>query len=302
VTSLSRQPAIIRQIGNRTVVDDARAYENVLHSIWCWLKDMWHYRDLLRNMVARDLKVRYKNSVLGVLWSLFNPLLMMAVFTVVFTIMTPSGGGIPHFPAFVLCALLPWNFFSSAVIGATSSVVRNADLVKKVYFPREILPISSVLAEMINFVLALVILFGMVLVSGIALTPWALLLPVVIIIHAVFTLGVGLILATLNVFYRDTQQILSVVMLAWFFVTPIFYPVSILPHSYSLWGLNIDVWRWAHILNPMTSLTATYRVILYNGAPPAFDFVSRTAITAMVFLLIGIYVFRRYSWRFAEEV
>jgi lipopolysaccharide transport system permease protein len=294
--------ALVQRRGNQTIIDANQPSHNVWRDIIEWLRDMWVYRELTRNLVVRDVKVRYKNSVLGVLWSLLNPLLMTLVFTLVFTVMTPAGSDIHSFPVFVMCALLPWNFFSASVIGTTSSIVNNANLVNKVYFPHEIVPLATVLAELVNFCLALVILFGMIFVFGINLTPWALLLPLAILIQIVFTLGIGFILATLNVFYRDTQQIMNVVMLAWFFVTPIFYPVSILPRNYHLWGLTIDVWRWAHILNPMTSLIATYRVILYDGAPPAYDFLLRTAVTAIAFLLVGIFIFRRYSWRFAEEV
>ena len=294
--------AIVLRRGNQTIIDADGSANNVWLNIIQWLRDMWVYRELTRNLVVRDVKVRYKNSVLGVLWSLLNPLLMTLVFTVVFTVMTPTGSDIAYFPVFVLCGLLPWNFFSASVIGSTNSIVNNANLVNKVYFPREILPLSTVLAELVNFCLALVILFGMIFVFGISLTPWVLLLPLVIIVQVIFTIGIGFILATLNVFYRDTQQIMSVLMLAWFFVTPIFYSVSILPHNYQLAGITIDVWRWAHILNPMTSLIATYRVILYDGAPPAYDFLLRTTVTALAFLLLGIYVFRRYGWRFAEEV
>jgi lipopolysaccharide transport system permease protein len=294
--------ALVRRRGNQTVIDANQSDNRVWFNLVEWLRDMWVYRELTRNLVVRDVKVRYKNSVLGVMWSLLNPLLMTLVFTLVFTVMTPAGGNIPNFPVFVLCALLPWNFFSASVIGTTSSIVSNANLVNKVYFPREILPMATVLAELVNFCLALVVLFGMIFAFGIRLTPWALLLPGVILIQVVFTLGISFILATLNVFYRDTQQIMNVVMLAWFFVTPIFYQVSILPRNYQLWGITIDVWRWAHILNPMTSLIATYRVILYDGAPPAYDFLLRTAVTALAFLLIGIYIFRHYSWHFAEEV
>jgi lipopolysaccharide transport system permease protein len=294
--------ALVQRRGNQTIVDANQSSHNVWRDIIEWLRDMWVYRELTRNLVVRDVKIRYKNSVLGVLWSLLNPLLMTLVFTLVFTVMTPAGGSIHNFPMFVLCALLPWNFFSASVIGTTSSIVGNANLVNKVYFPHEILPLATVLAELVNFCLALVILFGMIFVFGIRLTPWAMLLPLVILIQTAFTLGIGFILATLNVFYRDTQQIMNVVMLAWFFVTPIIYPVSLLPRNYQLWGLTIDVWRWAHILNPMTSLIATYRVILYDGAPPAYDFLLRTAVTAIAFLLLGVFIFRRYSWRFAEEV
>ena len=295
VTSITRH-------GNQIVIDAGRSDHLASLNVLAWLADSWRYRGLLRNLVTRDVKVRYKNSALGVLWSLLNPLLMMLVFTVVFTVMTPAGGAIRHFPVFVLCALLPWNFFSASLIGATGSIVSNSALVHKVFFPREILPTATVLAELVNFCLALIVLFAMIFIFGIGLTPWALLLPLVMFIQVVFTLGVSYILATLNVFYRDTQQIMSVVMLAWFFVTPIFYPVSILPRNYQLWGMSIDVWRWAHILNPMTSLIATYRVILYDGAPPAYDFLLRTALTALTFLLLGMYVCRRFSPRFAEEI
>jgi ABC-type polysaccharide/polyol phosphate export permease len=294
--------AVVRRYGNRTIIDATQPRGSLWRGILDWLGEMWAYRELTRNLVVRDVKVRYKNSVLGIFWSLLNPLLMTLVFTVVFTVMAPDRKDTPYFPVFVLCALLPWNFFSASVIGTTSSIVSNANLVNKVYFPREILPLSTVLAELINFCLALVVLFGMILAFGIRLTPWALLLPLVSLIQVIFTLGIGLILATLNVFYRDTQQIMNVLMLAWFFVTPIIYPVSILPHNYQLWGMTIDVWRWAHILNPMTSLVATYRVILYDGAPPAYDFLLRTTVTALAFLFVGIFIFRRYSRRFAEEV
>jgi lipopolysaccharide transport system permease protein len=294
--------ALVRQQGNQIVIDADRPGVNLWYGFIEWLASMWTYRELVRNMVVRDVKVRYKNSVLGVLWSLLNPLLMTMVFTLVFTVMAPAGGNIDSFPVFILCGLLPWNLFSNSVIGTTNSIVENASLVNKVYFPREILPVANVLAELVNFCLALVILFGMIFVSGIRLTPWALLLPLVILIQVIFTVGIGFILATLNVFYRDTQHIMTVIMLAWFFVTPVFYQVSILPRNYQLWGMSIDVWRWAHILNPMTSLIANYRVILYNGAPPAYDFLLRTAATALAFFLLGAYIFRRYSWRFAEEV
>lgn len=266
-------------------------------------RHLLQYHDLIRNLVIRDLKVRYKNSVLGVLWSLMNPLLMMVVFTVVFTVMAPvRSASVHNFPVFMLCGLLPWNFFAASVIGSTVSIVANAPLIKKVYFPREILPISMVLANLVNFLIALIVLFGMILIFRMPLTIWLLYLPVIILIQVIFALGIGFFLATLNVFYRDTQQIMDVVMLAWFFMTPIFYPIDILPRNYQLFGFTLDVWRLDYILNPMASLIANYRVILYSGAPPALDFLIRTAITAGVIFLVGWFVFNHYSWRFAEEL
>ena len=267
------------------------------------LLHLFHYRELIRNLVVRDLKVRYKNSALGVLWSLMNPLLMMIVFTVVFTVMAPvRSGDLQNFPAFVLCALLPWNFFHASVMGATTSIVGNAPLLKKVYFPREVLPISLVLANLVNFLISLIVLFVIILLYRIPLTVWLLYLPLIIVIQIIFTLGMGLFLCTVNVFYRDIQQVLDVVLLAWFFMTPIFYPLNILPRNYELFGVTLDVWRLAYILNPMASLIASYRVILIDGAPPALDFLARTTVTAGAIFLVGWLVFHRYSWRFAEEL
>jgi ABC-type polysaccharide/polyol phosphate export permease len=178
-------------------------FSYIVRSIIRHLLELWGYRELVRNLVIRDLKVRYRNSMLGILWSLFNPLLMMAVFTVVFTVMTPYSS-VKSYPVFVLCGILPWNFFSASVIASIRSIVDNAPLVNKVYFPREILPISVVLANLINFLLALIVLFALMFVFQIPLTRWILLLPVVIMVQLIFTIGISLILATANVFYRDT--------------------------------------------------------------------------------------------------
>jgi len=265
------------------------------------LNELITYRDLIVNLVIRDLKVRYKNSVLGFLWSLLNPLFMMLVFIVVFSIMLPNQR-VANFPVFILCALLPWNFFATSVIGSTNSVVGNGHLITQVYFPREVLPLSSVLSNLVNFLLALIVLFAMIFVFQVHLSFWALLLPLVILIQVIFTVGVAFILSTLNVYYRDTQVIMEVVMLAWFFLTPIFYPIDILPQRQILFGFALDVHRLAYILNPMASLIASYRVILYSGAPPAFDFLSRTFVTALAVALIGYGVFLRYSRFFAEEL
>lgn len=265
------------------------------------LLELYHYRELVLNLVVRDLKVRYKNSLLGVLWSLLNPLAMMAVFTVVFTFMLPNNTT-PNFPVFVLCGILPWNFFRDSLMGAIASVVNNAPLIKKVYFPREALPISVILANLVNFLLALIVLFAMVLAFRMPLTRWVWLLPVVILTQVCFTTGLGLFLSTANVFYRDTAMIMEVLMLAWFFLTPVFYPIDVLPQQRLLLGMTLDVRRLVYILNPMASLIATYRVILYQGAPPAGDFFLRTAATSLVILVAGYGFFLRHRKTFAEEV
>ena len=264
------------------------------------LAELLGYRELLYNLVVRDLKVRYKNSVLGVAWSLLNPLFMMVVFTVVFTVMQSSD--IKKFPVFVLCGLLPWNFFLASVTGATGSIVGNAYLIKKVYFPREVLPLSIVLSNLVNFFLALIVLFGMMALFRVRLTLWVFYLPVLILIQIAFSSGMALLLSTVNVFYRDTQHIVEMLMLAWFFVTPIFWDHTILPETKYFLGITWPVQRLTFILNPMASLISAYRDVLFFGRQIAPDFLSRTVVTAVAFLVAGYWVFTRYSKVFGEEV
>ena len=265
------------------------------------LRELWQYRELIRNLVVRDLKVRYRSSVLGIAWSWLNPLLMMIVYTVFFTIFLRDSS-IAHYPVFLLCGLLSWNFFSDSVLQATGCIIGNAHLIKKVYFPREVLPISIVLANLVNLLIALPIFFILALVSGASLTWWALLLPIIILIQVAFIVGLALFLSTLNVFYRDTQHILSVIMLAWFFLTPVFYPIGTVPQEVNVLGVPFDAQLWLRRLNPMASIIASYRDLLYHGAPTGLDFLLRTAVTALIVLVAGYLVFLRYSVRFGEEV
>lgn len=265
------------------------------------LRELWNYRDLIRNLVARDLEVRYRNSVLGIAWSWLNPLTMMLVYTMVFNFLAGRSDQ-PNFHIFVLCALLPWNSFSNSVGGATASIVGNAHLVKKVCFPREILPISIVLSNLLNFVISLPVFFGLALVSSAPITRWVLLLPVPILVRVIFTLGFCLFLATLNVFYRDTQIVMGVLMMVWFFVTPIFYPITQVPQQAELFGITFNAQLWLRWLNPMASIIASYQDLLYRGTPMALAFMVRTAIIALIVLVFGYGVFLRYSPRFGEEV
>lgn len=265
------------------------------------LRELWAYRELIYSLTVREVKVRYKNSVLGFMWSLLNPLGMMAVFTLVFTVMMPSYQ-VPKFPIFVLCGLLPWNYFAAGVTASIHSIVSNANLVRKVYFPREVLPIVSVLSNLVNFLLALAVLFGALLLFKVRLSPWVWLLPVVILIQTCFTLGVAFFLSALNVFYRDTMMIMEVLMLAWFFLTPVFYPIEVLPRSYEFLGISLNVHRLMYYVNPMASLISGYRDLLYWGYRTDIDFFIRTALTALVVLAAGYWFFGRYSGRFGEEV
>lgn len=265
------------------------------------LMELYRFRVLLYYLVVRELKGRYKSSVLGFLWTLLNPLLMMLVFTVVFTVILPNYA-VPQYPIFLLCGLLPWNYFSASVIGSIHSVVGNANLVKKVYFPREILPIATVLAQLINFLLALLVLFALLLIFRMPLSPRWWMLPLVILLHTCFTIGLALILSAVNVYYRDTMMIMDVVIMAWFFLTPVFYPLDVLPRSYEVLGFSLNVHRLMYILNPMASLINTYRDLLYLGTYTEMDFFLRTAVTSLGVLALGYWIFVRLSPNFGEEV
>ena len=265
------------------------------------IREIYQYRELLRNLVVSDLKARYKNSVLGFFWSLLNPLGMMLVFTLVFGLLVPNVQ-IERYPLFLLCGLLPWNYYSTSVQGSLYSVLGNAGLVKKVYFPRSILPIATVLSQLINFLLAFVVLFAALLMFQSTFSPWLWLLPLVLLTQTIFTIGVALVLSTLNVFYRDTAMIMDVLMLAWFFLTPVFYSTSLLPASVTLLGVTLNPQRLLYILNPMASFVNIYRDLLYWGYRTDLDFFLRTAITAIAVLLFGAWFFRRYSDRFGEEL
>ena len=265
------------------------------------IRELWSYRELIRNLIVRDLKARYKNSVLGIAWSWVNPLLMMTVYTLVFNFLAGQSD-LHDYPVFVLCALLPWNFFSTSVSQATSSIVAAAPLVKKVYFPREVLPISVVVGNLVNFLIALPVLFLLALAMGSPITGWALLLPVPILIQLCFTIGIGLITTTLNVFYRDTGLIMDVLLLAWLFLTPVLYPISTIPEQHTLWGVTFNPQVWMRRLNPMASIIASYRELLYWGVPTGLDFLFRTAVTSVVVLIVGYLFFHRFAARFAEEV
>lgn len=271
------------------------------------VRDVWEYRELIRTLVARNLKVRYKNSVLGILWSLLNPLVMMLVFTVLFQVMW-NNNEIRLYYVFVLVGLLPWQFFVGGVMEAIHSVVGNGNLVKKVYFPRDVLPIATVLSQLVHFLLALLVLVPILVLSGVGLTQHALWLPVIILTQVIFILGLAFMLSTFNVYYRDTAMVMDLALLAWFFLTPIFWPIDILPQSKVIGDFTVNVHRLVRWLNPMASIIDSYRTALYgtvDGAGPAqpdLYFLARTLVTALILLGIGWWIFRRKSHEFGEEI
>jgi lipopolysaccharide transport system permease protein len=256
------------------------------------LREVVRYREAVRNMVARDLKVRYSHSALGFVWGLFNPLLMTLVYTVVFTYLVPNG--IPRFPVFILAALLPWNFFGGTVASTTGAITTNGHLINRVYFPREILPVANLLSNAVNFVVALLLLFAFMAAYQVPVRLTALWLPVLVVVELALALGLGLGLAAVNVYLRDTQQIVDIGMLAWFFLTPIIYSMDMIPSA----ALRLAVL----LLNPMASLVTATRDILYYGHAPDLAVLAVTVLEAALALLVGALVFRRLSPSFAEEI
>jgi lipopolysaccharide transport system permease protein len=272
------------------------------------LRQLFLYRELLWSLVQRDLKARYKVTALGFLWSLLRPLFTMIILTIVFSVVFrfPIDMNTPY-PLYLLCALLPWGFHISGVNNATNSMLQNANLIKKVKLPREIFPISAIVAELINLLLSLLILFIFLLIYRMPITIYILWLPVLLLIHLIFVSGMGLITAALNVFFRDTAAILDAIMTAWFYLTPIFYPISLAKQH-----LSEPVYR-LFLLNPLVPLFTGYRKILlgnsYNTTMtfgPSFSewisFLGITTLASLLILWLGIMVFRHFEDRFVDEL
>ena len=269
----------------------------MLRRVWGAVREIADYTDLLRNLVVRDLKVRYRGSIFGFAWSLLNPLLMMAVFTLVFQVLAQYDD-IQLYPLFLTAALVPWLFTQQALTTAMRSITSNAQLIKKVYFPRELLPMSAVLASFVNFVLAFFIFWIIGLIFGVGNTRAMLMVPLIMMLQLTLVMGLSLILAMANVFFRDTEHLVEVGMLAWFFLTPVFYSISVVPN---VTFLGLDVHRWVFMLNPMATLTTDYRYAIMFGSFPIRHTIA-TIVVAVVALGFGWWVFRRYAHRFAEEL
>jgi ABC-2 type transport system permease protein len=254
------------------------------------IKGIWEFKYLIYNLVARDLKVKYKGSTLGFLWSLLNPLLMLAVYTVAFKYVMKLK--IENFPIFLFSALLPWNFLNSALSMGVTSITENSNLVKKVYFPREVLPLSIVLVNLFHFFLTFVVLIPALLFFNVTPGPAFFLLVLVVFFLALFVQGLTLIVSALNVYYRDVKHFLEVLLLLWFWLTPIIYPLHLIPEKL----------RDYAYLNPFTSFVEAFRdIILHNRAPRLLTWGMVTAFGALVFLL-GAWVFHKKQRRFAEEI
>ncbi|MCA9981678.1 MAG: ABC transporter permease [Anaerolineales bacterium] len=272
------------------------------------VRELYEYRYLLQNLVVRDLKVRYKNSFLGIVWSLLNPLLMMVVFSLVFSRF--GGTEIRQYAVFFLVGLMPWNFFSGALLTGTTSITNSSGIIKKVYFPRELLPLSAILSNLVNFGFTLIVLLVFLYGSGLGLTVHALWIPVIIVTQIIFTLGLAMFLGAINVFYRDVLMILDVVMLAWFFLTPIMYPFELFNDMSPIiiGELVLEPARVMRWINPMASIIDGYRTVLWgtmtSDGPVSMypPYLLRTFVTSVIVFVVGYVTFMRLHSKFGEKL
>jgi ABC-2 type transport system permease protein len=256
-------------------------------------------RELFSNLVLRELRSKYKRSFLGWAWSTVNPLAIMVVYTVVFKLFlrihVPPGdpSGLNVFALWLLCFLLPWNYFQTSVSGATVSLTGNGNLIKKTYFPRELLPASTVTANLVSHAIEM----GLLLIALVAFGNYRALLYLpmtllLMLLMAAFALGFGLVLSSLNVYFRDVEHFMSIVFLVWFYLTPIIYPLTVVPAHY----------RSLLKLNPMTDASLCYRAVLYDGRLPDWLQLGYFAAWAVAMVLVGLSVFNRLEGRLAEEL
>lgn len=272
--------------------------------------DLKASKEILSNLTMREVRGKYKRSVLGQTWSLLNPIASLAIYTVVFGFVlkaTPPPGepsGIDVFTLWLACALLPWTFFAATINGGMNALLGNANLVQKVYFPRYTLVVSNMLACLVTFGFELLVLAGIAVVLGSAIWIWIPLVLVFVALLAAFGLGIGLMLAIANVYFRDTAQFIGIGMQVWFYATPIVYPVTLIAAKQAQWeaeGRNIPL-LWIYQLNPMERFSNVFRNLIYDNRLPEWNDMAYCLGAAVVSLALGAWVFSRYQGRIAEEL
>ncbi|MBK1731894.1 ABC transporter permease [Thiococcus pfennigii] len=255
------------------------------------LAELWRDRELLYFLVWKDIKVKYKQTALGVAWVVLQPVIGMLLFTLLFgKVAKLPNDGLPY-PVFYYASLLSWTYFSSALLMASNSVISNTSLVTKVYFPRILLPAASVIGALLDLAIASTILLGLLLFYDVPLTPGLALLPLFLGILVLFTLGVGQLLAALNVNYRDIKHALPFVVQIWMFASPVVWPLSMVPEPY----------QWLASLNPIAGIIEATRAVI-SGSPVPWDWVSISAAMALLLFALGLWYFQRTARRFADVI
>jgi ABC-type polysaccharide/polyol phosphate export permease len=243
------------------------------------------YRDLVRTLVLRDLKVRYRRSTIGFLWTMLQPLLTMLVLSAVFSALFRFD--IPNYPVYALAGIMFWNFFSQSITASMNSLRGNAQLFTKVPVPKEVFPVATVIAGVINLLLALIPLLVILVITGHPIRPAILFLPVAILLAALFTLGAGLLLSPLSVFFHDIIEMVGVLLTLFMYLTPLFYPMDIVPERY----------LWAVRFNPIRSVLEVFRDPIYYGKIPPLSHLTVAVTITVLALVVGALAFRKSSDR-----
>lgn len=255
------------------------------------LKQIYEYREMVFSLVRKDLRGRYKGTMLGFLWTFINPLLQLCIYTIVFS--TIMRAGIEKFYIFLFVALVPWIFFSSCLTSGAAAVMNSQDLVKKIYFPRIVLPLAYVTSAFVNMLLTFIVVFGVLIVTNYGFNFMALLcLPIVMLVEYIFALGIALITSACTVYFRDLEHILGILSMGWMYLTPILYSPEMIPEKYlKLFNLN-----------PMAPIVEAYREILYYKAVPQLETLVRAAIIGLVAVIGGSILFNTLQKGFVEEM
>ena len=255
------------------------------------LKELIAYKSMIGSLIQRDLRGRYKGSVLGFAWTFLNPLLQLCVYTVVFSAIMRAG--IEDYYLFLFVALIPWIFFSSSLTGGASCIFSQKELVKKIYFPREVLPIAHVTCQLVNMLLSFIVVLAVLIISGKGISLRAVIyLPFVAFVEYLLSLGIAFITSALTVYLRDLEHILIIVAMAWQFLTPVMYGVEMVPERF----------KPIFMINPMTPVIIAYRDILYYKQPPQVSTLLHACLLGAVLLVVGWFTFRILKSHFAEEL
>lgn len=253
-------------------------------------KEIYNYRELLKTNIKKEIRGKYKGSWLGVLWTFLNPLLMLAVYAFVFPYILRVN--VDNYTIFMIVALIPWNFFTTAIQSGTGSVVANGNILKKVYFPREIIPISITTSQLVNFLITCIIMAIFIIFSGVGFSVHVLLFPLLVLIQYILILGLTFILSALTVFVRDIDHFVSVILMLGFYATPIVYQGEMLPKKFQIFLK----------LNPMAQLVEAYRSILYYHRMPDMTMLVIWGLGSVALLVVGYLIFKKLEKSFVEEL
>lgn len=252
--------------------------------------NIYNYRELLKNNVKKEIRGKYKKSFLGVIWTFLNPLLQLAVYALIFPLILKTSQ--PYYVVFVCVGLIPWTFFTTAVSQSSWAIIGNADIVKKVYFPREILPISIVTSAMVNFLISTIIIMAFCLAYGLGLTKYIIFYPIILVIQYILQLGISFVLSSVTVYFRDLEHFIQVILQIMFYATPIVYSSDSIP----------DAFKFIINFNPMAHIINGYRDIFYNQTVPNLKALGILFIVSLIVCVLGYLVFKKLQKGFAEEL